>query len=209
MGAVTVTTEVARSAQEVFTYATDPTTFHEWQDGVRSGHMDRPGVPVPGAVCTTTRRIGFTDRTSHSVVTHVDPPARWGTRGDDGPIRAVVDVTVEASAPNALVSRSRWTSPVTASAPCWSRWRSGPQPARRCRATWPPEEAARVGSAMRSRRHGQGGSSCHESREAGPIAGSGASSSCASQGALSRMGGDAVPKRVRARPIALRIPLDH
>ncbi|GEK23064.1 SRPBCC family protein [Cellulomonas xylanilytica] len=105
MGAVTVTTEVARSAQEVFTYATDPTTFHEWQDGVRSGHMDRPGVPVPGAVCTTTRRIGFTDRTSHSVVTHVDPPARWGTRGDDGPIRAVVDVTVEALGPE----RSRLT----------------------------------------------------------------------------------------------------
>jgi hypothetical protein len=30
-----------------------------------------------------------------SEVTHVDSPSNWGVRGIDGPIRAIVDVTVE------------------------------------------------------------------------------------------------------------------
>ena len=60
---------------------------------------------MPGAVCTTTQRIGFADRTSHSRVTHVEAPATWGTLGVDGPIRAIVDVSVEALGPE----RSRLT----------------------------------------------------------------------------------------------------
>ena len=32
----TTTTEIDRPAEEVFAYATDPTTFHEWQQGVVS-----------------------------------------------------------------------------------------------------------------------------------------------------------------------------
>jgi hypothetical protein len=79
----------------VFAYAIDPTHFHEWQQGVVDGHMDQPGVPAVGARCMTTRRIGGANRASTSEVTHVDPPATWGVRGVDGPIRAVVDVTVE------------------------------------------------------------------------------------------------------------------
>jgi hypothetical protein len=79
----------------VFAYAIDPTHFHEWQQGVVDGHMDQPGVPAVGARCMTTRRIGGANRASTSEVTHVDPPATWGVRGVDGPIRAVVDVNVE------------------------------------------------------------------------------------------------------------------
>jgi hypothetical protein len=57
--------------------------------------MDRPGIPAVGAWCLTTRRIGGANRPSTSEVTHIDPPRTWGLRGVDGPIRAVVDVTVE------------------------------------------------------------------------------------------------------------------
>ena len=95
MPPITVSTEVGRNAEDVFAYATDPTRFHEWQQGVIDGHMDQPGVPAVGARCLTTRRIGGANRSSTSEVAHISPPATWGVRGIDGPIRAIVDVTVE------------------------------------------------------------------------------------------------------------------
>ena len=95
MPPIITTTEVDRGAEDVFTYATDPTRFHEWQQGVIDGHLDQAGVPVVGTRCLTTRRIGGANRSSTSQVAHVDPPTTWGVRGIDGPIRAIVDVTVE------------------------------------------------------------------------------------------------------------------
>jgi hypothetical protein len=95
MPPITVSTYIDRPAPEVFAYATDPTRFHEWQNGVVDGHLDSPDNPQPGALCRTTRRIGGANRTSISELTHINAPATWGVRGIDGPIRAVVDVTVE------------------------------------------------------------------------------------------------------------------
>jgi hypothetical protein len=95
MPPITVSTDVDRPAAEVFAYAIDPTRFCEWQTGVVEGRMDQPGTPDVGARCLTTRRIGFADRQSTSEVAHIDPPRTWGVRGTDGPIRALVDVTVE------------------------------------------------------------------------------------------------------------------
>ncbi len=53
----------------------------------------------------TVRRIGFANRPIASEVTRADAPRRWSIRGIDGPIRAEVDVAVEALAD----SRSRLT----------------------------------------------------------------------------------------------------
>jgi len=96
MSPIIATTEVARPATEVFNYATDPTRFHEWQEGVVDGHLDKPGPPHAGAKCLTTRRIGWANRAVTSELTDVDPPRTWGVRGIDGPIRATVDLTVDA-----------------------------------------------------------------------------------------------------------------
>jgi hypothetical protein len=92
---IITTTDVDRPARDVFAYATDPTRFPEWQQGVVDGRMDPPGTPAVGARCHTTRRIGGANRTSTSEVTHIDAPRTWGVRGTDGPIRATVDLTVE------------------------------------------------------------------------------------------------------------------
>jgi hypothetical protein len=89
------TTEVDRPAAEVFAYATDPTRFSEWQQGVVDGCMAHSGTSTVGARCQTTRRIGGADRPTTSELTHIAPPRSWSIRGIDGPIRAVVDVTVE------------------------------------------------------------------------------------------------------------------
>ncbi len=99
MSAIVVSTEVDRPAAEVFAYATDPTRFNQWQQGVVDGHMDVADAPVDsapavGALCLTTRRIGGANRPSTSRLAHIDPPKTWGVRGIDGPIRAAVDVTV-------------------------------------------------------------------------------------------------------------------
>ena len=95
MPPVTTSTEVDRPAAEVFGYATDPTRFREWQHGVVDGRMDHPGTPTVGTHCLTTRRIGGANRSSTSEVVRINPPTSWGVRGIDGPIRAIVDVTVE------------------------------------------------------------------------------------------------------------------
>src|SRR5437867_1906298 len=95
MAPVVTSVDVDRPAEEVFAYATDPTRFSEWQNGVVEGHLDQPGPPRVGAICRTTRRIGGANRSSTSEVTHIDPPKTWGVRGIDGPVRATVDLTVK------------------------------------------------------------------------------------------------------------------
>jgi uncharacterized protein YndB with AHSA1/START domain len=99
MPPVVVTAEIDRPAAEVFACATDPTRFSQWQKGVLDGHMDGPAddtqVPLVGAKCVTTRRIGGSSRPVTSELVHIDPPRTWGVRGTDGPIRAAVDVLVE------------------------------------------------------------------------------------------------------------------
>lgn len=90
-----VSIEVERPAREVFDYATDPSTFHQWQQGVVSGSMQSRGEPVVGDRCLTTRRIGGAERPATSEVIERDPPRTWAVRGIDGPIRAQIDVLVE------------------------------------------------------------------------------------------------------------------
>jgi hypothetical protein len=94
MPPIIVSTEVQRSAGDVFAYATDPTHFSEWQKGVVDGHMEEPGIPSVGTRCVTVRRIGFAERSNTSELVHIDPPRTWRVRGIDGPIRAIVDVAV-------------------------------------------------------------------------------------------------------------------
>jgi uncharacterized protein YndB with AHSA1/START domain len=95
MAPITCTIELARPPEEAFAYVTDPTRFVEWQRNVVSGHMDGEGPHGVGARCLTTRRIGFAERPVTSEITHIDPPRTWGVRGIDGPIRAIVNVTVD------------------------------------------------------------------------------------------------------------------
>lgn len=95
MPPITVSIDVDCSADEVFAYATDPSRFSEWQKGVVSGGMDSVGAPQVGDHCLTTRHVGRADRPTTAELVRFDPPRHWGVRGVDGPIRAMVDVTVE------------------------------------------------------------------------------------------------------------------
>ena len=82
MPPIVTSAEIGRPAAEVFAYATDPTRFSEWQQGVVDGHMDGPASgtqsPAVGAKCVTTRRIGGANRASTSELVHIDPPGPGG-----------------------------------------------------------------------------------------------------------------------------------
>jgi len=95
MASIVTSIEVDRPAEDVFAYATDPARFQEWQKGVVSGRLEQPDNPTVGTRCFTTRRIGGAERESTSEISHINPPKTWGVRGVDGPIRAIVDLTVE------------------------------------------------------------------------------------------------------------------
>ncbi len=105
MAPIITSAEIARAPEEVFAYVTDPSTMSEWQQGVVSGHMDAPTTRV-GSRCTTVRRIGGREREVTTEITEYDPPRRWADRGLDGPVRAIVAVTIE---PLADGARSRLT----------------------------------------------------------------------------------------------------
>jgi uncharacterized protein YndB with AHSA1/START domain len=106
MPPIVTSIEITRPQEEVFSYVTDPSTFSEWQAGVASGSIEGGASPGVGSKCTTTRRIGGAERAVTSEVTKIDPPTRWAIHGVGGPIRAIVDVTVE---PVNEGSRSRVT----------------------------------------------------------------------------------------------------
>jgi len=95
MTPIVASIEIARPQDEVFAYVTDPATFDQWQHGVVGGSMERADAPEVGLKCMTTRRIGGRERAVTSEITKIDPPTRWAVRGLDGPIRAIVDITVE------------------------------------------------------------------------------------------------------------------
>jgi uncharacterized protein YndB with AHSA1/START domain len=42
MPLIVTSAEIERPAEQVFTYATDPARFSQWQKGVVDGHMDGP-----------------------------------------------------------------------------------------------------------------------------------------------------------------------
>ena len=109
MSAVTTSIDVDRSPETTYAYATDPTRFSEWQQGVSAGTGEQSDELAIGALCHTTRKIGFARRSITSRVTELDPPRVWAIEGIDGPIRAAVTVTVEPLA-NA---RSRLTITIT------------------------------------------------------------------------------------------------
>jgi uncharacterized protein YndB with AHSA1/START domain len=94
MPPITTTIEINRPVEDVFAYVTDPARFVEWQQGVVSGHMDGDRAHRVGDRCVTTRKIGGAERSVTSELTHIDPPNTWGVRALEGPIRAIVDVTV-------------------------------------------------------------------------------------------------------------------
>jgi uncharacterized protein YndB with AHSA1/START domain len=128
-------TEVARPPEEVFAYVIDPSTMSEWQQGVVRGHLDTPTTTV-GSRCTTVRKIGGREREVSTEITEYDPPRRWADRGVEGPIRAVVKVSLDLFLEVLdRGSRLSWTSRATGSESFLCRSSFEGKQRRKCRTT--------------------------------------------------------------------------
>lgn len=87
--------EISMPPAEVYSYVTDPTRFPEWQDDVRSVHMEKGEPTQVGARFVTVRRMGVFDRPMTQEVTEVDPDRYWACRAVDGVIRPSATITIE------------------------------------------------------------------------------------------------------------------
>jgi uncharacterized protein YndB with AHSA1/START domain len=95
MSTITSHIEIARPAEKVFAYATDPARFSEWQDDVVSVRVEAGRAPGVGSRFTTIRRMGRAERAMTQEITESRPPISWAAHGVDGPVRPNVDMTLE------------------------------------------------------------------------------------------------------------------
>ena len=95
MAPIVTTVDIARPAAEVFSYATDPTRFDEWLEGVVKVSTGAAAATEVGSTFTTTRRIGRIERTMTQEVIENKPPATWTAQGIDGPVRPWARIIVE------------------------------------------------------------------------------------------------------------------
>jgi uncharacterized protein YndB with AHSA1/START domain len=86
--------EIPRPPEEVFAYVTDPSRLQEWQESAVSSRAEG-GPRAVGSKAITTRKIGRGERTMTMETTNISPPRSWAARGIDGPVRGLVNGTVE------------------------------------------------------------------------------------------------------------------
>jgi uncharacterized protein YndB with AHSA1/START domain len=95
MAQIVESIEIARRPEDVFAYVTDPAHLPDWQESVVSVRRQDEGPVGAGSRVVITRRIGRMERTMTSELGDFNPPKTWKVRGLDGPIRGMVNGTVE------------------------------------------------------------------------------------------------------------------
>ena len=95
MAPIVETIEISRPPDEVFTYATDTSRQHEWQESLVSSSVEGGGTAIVGSRVMQTRRVGGRERTMTMEVTELNPPRSFAFRGIDGPVMAAGKGTIE------------------------------------------------------------------------------------------------------------------
>jgi uncharacterized protein YndB with AHSA1/START domain len=95
MAPIVTSIEVARPPEEAFSYVTDLSRLEEWQESLVSSRAEGGGPRAVGSKVVMVRRLGRREQTSTMETTSISPPRSWSARGIDGPVRAIVNGTVE------------------------------------------------------------------------------------------------------------------
>jgi uncharacterized protein YndB with AHSA1/START domain len=95
MAPIVSSIEIAKPPEEVFAYVIEPSRLAEWQESLVSARAEGAGPPTVGSKLLTIRKIGRSERKMTMEMTGISPPRSWAARGIDGPIRGIVNGTVE------------------------------------------------------------------------------------------------------------------
>ncbi len=95
MAAIASSIEIARPPEEVFAYVLDPSRLAEWQQSLVSASSEGGGPLSAGSKVSTIRRVGRGERAMTMEVVSMTPPRSWALRGIDGPVRLIVNGTIE------------------------------------------------------------------------------------------------------------------
>jgi uncharacterized protein YndB with AHSA1/START domain len=95
MQAIVGSTEIARSAEDVFAYATDFSHFPEWQGSVISVRPEGDAPPAVGTRAVITRRVGPREMTAPEEISALNPPRTWSVRAVGGPVTATASGAIE------------------------------------------------------------------------------------------------------------------
>lgn len=88
MEPITIQIDIDRPPAEVYSYATDPTHFPEWQKDVAAVNVVSGAPGSNGSTFDTIRHFAGASQTMTQKVTEANPPLRWSSRGINGAIKA-------------------------------------------------------------------------------------------------------------------------
>src|SRR5919109_1925217 len=106
MAAIVEQIEIARRAEDVYSYVTDLSRLPEWQKSVVSVRAERDVPLSVGSRFVVTRRDFGREQAMTAELTELNPPSSWAVRGVDGPVRGALEGTIE---PLGAGDRSRVT----------------------------------------------------------------------------------------------------
>jgi uncharacterized protein YndB with AHSA1/START domain len=87
--------EISRRPEDVFSYATNPAFFPEWQESVVSVRREGDAPLTVGTKTTVVRRVGPRKMPATEAITELNPPRTWAVRSDGGPLVAIAKGTIE------------------------------------------------------------------------------------------------------------------
>lgn len=92
----TQTIDIARTAEDVFSYATDFAQFPHWQGNAISVRQEDQSSLRAGSQALVTRQIGPRKVEATEQITELTPPRTWEVRSHGGlPVTAIARGTIE------------------------------------------------------------------------------------------------------------------
>lgn len=96
MPAIVESIEISWRPEDVFSYATDPSHFPQWQDNAVSAQRESGTALAVGSRAAVTRRVGPARLATTEVVTELSPPRTWTVRGVGAiPVAAIARGVIE------------------------------------------------------------------------------------------------------------------
>jgi len=95
MAEIVESIEISRRPDDVFSYATNPAFFPEWQESAVAVRREGDAPLTVGSTATVVRRVGRRTMPSTEEIAELNPPRTWAVRSDGGRLVAIATGTIE------------------------------------------------------------------------------------------------------------------